>query len=330
MALGEFELIDRFFRDCGATRTDVVLGIGDDGALLRPPSGADLVAVSDTLVEGVHFPAGSPAESIGHRALAVNLSDIAAMGATPRWVLLSLTLPRVEEAWLAGFARGFGALARAHGVALVGGDTTRGPMTIGVQVLGTVPAGEGLRRSGGRPGDALFVTGTPGDAAAGLALIMAADGSAAGLRSDASADALEALRRRFLFPTPRIGEGESLRGLASACIDISDGLVGDLGKLAAASACAAVLDVDALPRSAALAAGFTPEAALRCTLEGGDDYELLLAVPSAHLARVAAMPGLTRIGELRAGTGVTLRRRAADGTLTETPAAGAGFDHFAG
>lgn len=333
MALGEFELIDRFFRDCGATRTDVVLGIGDDGALLRPPSGADLVAVSDTLVEGVHFPAGSPAESIGHRALAVNLSDIAAMGATPRWVLLSLTLPRVEEAWLAGFARGFGALARAHGVALVGGDTTRGPMTIGVQVLGTVPAGEGLRRSGGRPGDALFVTGTPGDAAAGLALIMAADGSAAGLRSDASADALEALRRRFLFPTPRIGEGESLRGLASACIDISDGLVGDLGKLAAASGCSAVLDLDALPRSAALAAGFTPEAALRSMLDGGDDYELLLAVPPAQVARVAAMPGLTRIGELRdASTAarVTLRRRAADGTLSETPATGAGFDHFAG
>lgn len=332
MALGEFELIDRFFRDCGATRTDVVLGIGDDGALLRPPSGADLVAVSDTLVEGVHFPAGSPAESIGHRALAVNLSDIAAMGATPRWAVLSLTLPRVEEAWLAGFARGFGALARAHGVALVGGDTTRGPMTIGVQVLGTVPAGEGLRRSGGRPGDALFVTGTPGDAAAGLALIMAADGSAAGLRSDASADALEALRRRFLFPTPRIAEGEALRGLASACIDISDGLVGDLGKLAAASACAAVLDVDALPRSAALAA-VTPEAALRSMLDGGDDYELLLAVRPAQVARVASMPGLTRIGELRdASTAarVTLRRRAADGTLSETPATGAGFDHFAG
>ncbi|MFO0513332.1 MAG: thiamine-phosphate kinase [Gammaproteobacteria bacterium] len=332
MALGEFELIDRFFRDCGATRTDVVLGIGDDGALLRPPSGADLVAVSDTLVEGVHFPVGSPAESIGHRALAVNLSDIAAMGATPRWALLSFTLPRVEEAWLAGFARGFGALARAHGVALVGGDTTRGPMTIGVQVLGTVPAGEGLRRSGGCPGDALFVTGTPGDAAAGLALIMAADGSAAGLRSDASADALESLRRRFLFPTPRIAEGEALRGLASACIDISDGLVGDLGKLAAASACAAVLDVDALPRSAELAA-VTPEAALRSMLDGGDDYELLLAVPPAQVARVASMPGLTRIGELRdASTAarVTLRRRAADGTLSETPATGAGFDHFAG
>jgi len=351
MALGEFELIDRFFRDCGATRADVVLGVGDDGALLRPPPGTDLVAVSDTLVEGVHFPVGSPAGSIGHRALAVNLSDVAAMGATPRWAFLSLTLPRVEEAWLAGFARGFGALARAHDVALVGGDTTRGPMTIGVQVLGTVPTGEGLRRSGGRPGDALFVTGTPGDAAAGLALIMAADGTAtdeaaarrtaAGLRRDAPADALEALRQRFLFPTSRIAEGEALRGLASACIDVSDGLVGDLGKLAAASACAAVLDVDALPRSAALAAGFAPEAALRLMCDGGDDYELLLAVPPAHIARVAAMPGLTRIGELREAVGATagaastaarvaLRRRAADGTLAETPAAEAGFDHFAG
>ncbi len=327
MALGEFELIDRFFRDCGTPRVDVVVGIGDDGALLRPPPGCDLVAVSDTLVEGVHFPIGSPAESIGHRALAVNLSDIAAMGATPRWALLSLTLPRVEEAWLAGFARGFGALARAHGVALVGGDTTRGPMTIGVQVLGTVPAGEGLRRSGGRPGDALFVTGTPGDAAAGLGLIMAASGA-----PDAPADALEALRQRFLFPTPRIAEGEALRGLASACIDISDGLVGDLGKLAAASGCAAVLDLDALPRSAALAA-VTPEAALRSMLDGGDDYELLLAVPPENIARVASMPGLTRVGGLRdASTGarVMLRRRTADGTLSETPATAAGFDHFAG
>jgi thiamine-monophosphate kinase len=352
MALGEFELIDRYFRDCGAPRADVVLGVGDDGALLRPPPGTDLVAVSDTLVEGVHFPVGSPAASVGHRTLAVNLSDIAAMGGTPRWALLSLTLPQVEEAWLEGFARGFGALARAHGVALVGGDTTRGPLTIGVQVLGTVPAGAGLRRSGGRPGDALFVTGTPGDAAAGLAIIMGSPGTVAAgrapadLRRDvpavAPADALEALRQRFLFPTPRLAEGEALQRLASACIDISDGLVGDLGKLATASGCSAVIDIDALPRSAALAACFTPDAALRCVLEGGDDYELLLAVPPAHVAQVAAMPRLTRVGELRGATGthaagpssmgdrVALRRRGADGATEETPAAGAGFDHFAG
>lgn len=341
MALGEFELIDRFFRDRGATRADVVLGIGDDGALLRPPPGADLVAVSDTLVEGVHFPQRSPARSVGHRALAVNLSDIAAMGATPRWALLSLTLPEVAEEWLEGFAHGFGALARLHGVALVGGDTTRGPLSLGVQVLGTVPAGEGLRRSGGRPGDAIFVTGTPGDAAAGLAIILAegsrgaADG-ARGLRADAPADAREALRQRFLFPTPRLAEGEALRGSASACIDISDGLVGDLGKLAAASGCTASLDLDALPRSAALDACCTPETALRCVLEGGDDYELLFAVPPAYIARVAAMPCVTRIGELRAGadavsgTRVMLRGRDADGVMRERPVATTGFDHFAG
>lgn len=330
MALGEFALIDRFFRGCGAAREDVVLGVGDDGALLRPPPGTDLVAVSDTLVEGVHFPVGSPAASIGHRALAVNLSDIAAMGATPRWALLSLTLPAVEEPWLEGFAQGFGALARAHGVALVGGDTTRGPLTLGVQVLGSVPAGEGLRRSGGRPGDALFVTGTPGDAAAGLALITADTAAAA------AATAAATLRQRFLHPTPRLAEGAALRGLASACIDVSDGLVGDLAKLAAASGCAAVLDLDALPRSAALAACFAPDAALRFTLEGGDDYELLLAVPPAQVAQVAAMPGLTRIGELRAATDaapgarVMLRAREADGVVRERPAAAAGFDHFAG
>lgn len=341
MALGEFALIDRFFRGCGAVREDVVLGVGDDGALLRPPPGDDLVAVSDTLVEGVHFPVGSPADSVGHRALAVNLSDIAAMGGAPRWALLSLTIPEVAEDWLEGFARGFGALARGHGVALVGGDTTRGPLTLGVQVLGGVPAGDGLRRSGGQAGDVLFVTGTPGDAAAGLALIMAAppgaaDAAPTGLRRDAPEDACEALRRRFLFPTPRLAEGAALRGLASACIDISDGLVGDLGKLAAASGCGAVLELDALPRSAALAACFAPEASLRFMLDGGDDYELLLAVPPARASRVAALPGLTRIGELRpaadaaSGTGVMLRGRDADGVVRERPAATAGFDHFAG
>lgn len=312
VALGEFALIDRYFRDRGAQRADVLLGVGDDGALLRLPPGEDLVAVSDTLVDGVHFPSGSDPRSVGHRALAVNLSDIAAMGGTPRWALLSLTLPSVDEAWLEAFAAGFGDLALGHGVALVGGDTTRGPLTIGVQVLGSVPAGQGLRRSGARAGDALFVSGTPGDAAAGLASLM---GRSEGTDDPTDAAAFEA---RFLFPTPRVALGQALLPLASACIDVSDGLVGDLGKLAAASGCAAVLDVDALPSTA-------PR---HCVLHGGDDYELLFTVPPARVAAVAALPGVTRIGEMRAGDGVTLRESGRE-TAEASVAGPAGYDHFA-
>ena len=312
VALGEFALIDRYFRDRGAQRADVLLGVGDDGALLRLPPGEDLVAVSDTLVDGVHFPSGSDPRSVGHRALAVNLSDIAAMGGTPRWALLSLTLPSVDEAWLEAFAAGFGDLALGHGVALVGGDTTRGPLTIGVQVLGSVPAGQGLRRSGARAGDALFVSGTPGDAAAGLASLM---GRSEGTDDPTDAAAFEA---RFLFPTPRVALGQALLPLASACIDVSDGLVGDLGKLAAASGCAAVLDVDALPSTA-------PR---HCVLHGGDDYELLFTVPPARVAAVAALPGVTRIGEMRAGDGVTLRESGRE-TAAASVAGPAGYDHFA-
>jgi thiamine-monophosphate kinase len=166
MPLTEFELIERYFRDCGAPRSDVLAGIGDDAALLAVPPDTELAATTDTLVAGVHFPPGSPAASIGHRALAVNLSDLAAMGARAAWALLALTTPEAEEAWLEEFAAGFAALARAHRVALIGGDTTRGPLTVTVELLGTVPRGSALRRSGGRAGDALFVSGTPGDAAA--------------------------------------------------------------------------------------------------------------------------------------------------------------------
>src|SRR5579864_29263 len=186
MALSEFALIERYFRACGARRSDVRLGVGDDAALLDLPAGCELVAAVDTLVAGVHFPAGSPPASVGHRALAVNLSDLAAMGASPAWALLALTLPEADEGWLTEFAAGLAALARAHGVALVGGDTTSGPLCVTVTLLGQVSAGTALRRAGARPGDVLFVSGTPGDAAAGLALeqgrLQAAPADAAYLR----------------------------------------------------------------------------------------------------------------------------------------------------
>lgn len=348
MPLGEFALIDRYFRSLGVARDDVVLGVGDDGAVLRPPEGFDLVAVSDTLVEGVHFPQGAAPRSVGHRALAVNLSDIAAMGAEPAWTLLALTLPAVDELWLKEFAAGFAALAQASGVALVGGDTTRGPLMLGVQVLGFVPQGRGLRRAGAQPGDWLCVSGTPGDAAAGLAVLQQAIITpAAGDMTPALRGALQTLRERFEFPTPRMALGAALRDVASACIDVSDGLLGDVGKLATASACRAVIDLDHLPRSAALtalvsAAGQSEAQALRYALAGGDDYELVFTVPRAQraqLERLSSEHPISLIGELSAvdddvdrltpDAAVRLRRGGAWLAPAEFAHLAGGFDHFA-
>jgi thiamine-monophosphate kinase len=321
MALSESVLIERFFRACGAQRGDVTLGIGDDAALLSFGAGNDLVAKTDTLVEGVHFPPRSPPASIGHRSLAVNLSDLAAMGARPSWALLALTLPRAEEAWLAEFAAGLGALAREHRVALVGGDTTRGPLTVTVQVLGSVPTGSALRRSGARPGDQLFVSGTPGDAAAGLAV---EEG-----RLVAPPGARDYLRERFLLPTPRVALGERLRGFASACIDVSDGLLADAGKLAHASASGVELSYEQLPLSEALAATLGEERARLLALSGGDDYELCFAVSPAHVAQLQAeLPpqdwSYQRIGELSETRGERVLR---GGTVMEF--SHSGYQHFA-
>ncbi|TLZ26050.1 MAG: thiamine-phosphate kinase [Gammaproteobacteria bacterium] len=320
MPLTEFELIERYFRDCGAARSDVIAGIGDDAALVAVPPDTELVVTTDTLVAGVHFPEGSPAASIGHRALAVNLSDLAAMGARAAWALLALTIPRAEEAWLAEFAAGLAALARAHGVALVGGDTTRGPLTVTVQLLGTVPPGAALRRCGGRAGDALFVSGTPGDAAAGLALEER--------RLAAEPLALAYLRERFLRPTPRMALGERLRGHASACIDVSDGLLGDAGKLARASQTGVEISFAAVPVSEPLVRAVGEEQARTLALTGGDDYELLFAVhPEKVSAMLADLPperwGYTRIGALRAAPGAEVLR---EGTVMQF--SHSGYQHF--
>jgi thiamine-monophosphate kinase len=322
MALGEFELITRYFRDLGARRLDVYTGVGDDAAVLAPPAGTHLVAAVDTLVEGVHFVASSPARSVGHRALAVNLSDLAAMGARPAWALLALTLPRADEAWLDEFARGFGELAKAHRVALVGGDTTRGPLTVSVQVLGFVQGGAALLRSGGKPGDVLCVSGTPGDSAGGLAV---EQGRAHGSGADA-----DHLRQRFLYPQPRCDLGEQLHGHASACIDVSDGLAADAGKLAAASGCGARIDVEALPLSPALVRTFGEEAARTLALTGGEDFELLFTVaPAQFEAFERALPpqrqGWRRIGQLCDSPGVFT---ALAGAVTQF--SHGGYDHFRG
>jgi thiamine-monophosphate kinase len=300
--MDEFELIRRYFSRLGAARADVLLGVGDDAAILRAPDDADIAAAVDTIVCGRHFPEGSDARSIGHRSLAVNLSDLAAMGARPAWALLSLTLPEARPEWLESFARGFGELARAHEVMLVGGDTTAGPLAVSVQIMGHVPRGAALRRGGGGEGDVLAVTGTIGDAGAGLALATGA------LATDDAAAAGE-LRRRFEYPTPRVEFGLAARGLASAAMDLSDGLAGDLPKLAAACGLGAHVDVDRLPLSRALCTVAGGERARDLALGGGDDYELLLAVPPARFAELASRAAalnltLTAIGELRRGNSV--------------------------
>jgi len=320
--LSEFELIERFFSHCGATRADVRLGVGDDGALLNCPVDQQLVAAIDTLVAGVHFlPEAAPA-SIGHRALAVNLSDLAAMGARPAWALLALTLPQADERWLAAFARGFCALAQAHEVALVGGDTTQGPLCITVQVLGHVPHSSAMLRSGGSPGDVLFVSGTTGDAAAGLALEQ-------GRLELEDATAARHLRARFAFPTPRIALGVRLRDFASACIDVSDGLLGDAAKLAHASGCGAEIAFEELPVSAELVRALGAERARHLALTGGDDYELCFSVAPARVPELART--LTperwkyrRIGVLRAAPGAGVTR---GGNVMQF--SHCGFDHFA-
>jgi len=322
MPQGEFELIGKYFANLGARRADVRIGVGDDGAVLMPPASRELVAVTDTLVEGVHFPVGSSPASLGHRAFAVNLSDLAAMGAEPAWGLLALTIPDSDADWLAQFSRAAGDLCRKHGVALVGGDTTRGPLTITVTMVGVVPIGVALERKGAQAGDALFVSGTPGDSAAGLALEQ-------GRLHVADPMSAQILRDRFLFPTPRCDIGVALRGLASACIDVSDGLGGDLEKLCAASGCGAEVDAAALPMSEALVAAVGREMAREYSLTGGEDYELLFTVPLARLGAMtnAIAMGLgpvTRIGSLVSGKGVRVITR---GGVTQF--SGAGFDHFA-
>jgi thiamine-monophosphate kinase len=322
MAISEFTLIERYFRHCGVKRSDVRLGIGDDAALLECPPEAELVATVDTLVAGVHFPEGSPAASIGHRALAVNLSDLAAMGARPAWALLSLTLPSADEEWLGEFASGLSALARAHAVALVGGNTTSGPLCISVQLLGHVPRGAALLRSGGKAGDVVFVSGTPGDSTAGLALEQGRLTAVAGHTG-------KYLRERFLFPTPRVALGERLRKFASACIDVSDGLLGDAAKLAQASGCGVDVEHDRVPVSDALVEAVGSATAHTLALTGGEDYELCFTVHPDTVARLhQELPpeqwGYRRIGAL--GTTPGTRVLAADASVMDF--SHSGFSHF--
>jgi thiamine-monophosphate kinase len=300
--MDEFELIRRYFSDLTPPRADVALGIGDDAALLKPPRGQEVVVTTDTLIAGVHFPDDTDPQAVGWKSLAVNLSDLAAMGAEPRWFTLALTLRMADPDWLAGFAAGLGAMAREAGVALVGGDTTQGPMSITVTAMGTVPDGKALRRSGAKPGDVICVTGTLGDAALALRL------GQGGARGEGRSADLEALRARLNRPQPRIAEGTSLRGLAHAAIDISDGLAGDLSHILDASGVGAELRANKLPMSPAFKALSEPEARLELQVSGGDDYELCACLPPGDIDKLRKkldVP-LTEIGKIVKGKDLVL------------------------
>ena len=309
--MAEFELIDAIRRRAASARADVVLGIGDDAAVLRVPPGKLLVVATDTLNAGVHFPDGTSPGDLGWKALAVNLSDLAAMGATPAWCTLSLSMPAADAAWVDGFLDGFLELAALHDVALVGGDTTRGPLSACVTVHGLVDEGRVLRRDGARADDTVWVSGTLGDAAAGLS----------------HADPV--LRGRLERPSPRVALGRALPGLATAAIDVSDGLLADLGHVCRASGVGAAIDVDLLPASEALRANVATDAMRRFQATGGDDYELCFTAPGGSDAAVLAASSacgvpVARIGRVVEGSGVV-----ATASGERWMAGRTGYAHFA-
>lgn len=319
-ALGEFELIRRYFAAaaCAAPVPGVARGIGDDCALLQLPPGEQLAVSTDTQVAGVHFPHDYDPFLLAQRVLAAAASDLAAMGAAPVGFTLALTLPAAEPAWLEGFARGLDAMARACGLALIGGDTTRGPLNINVTVFGRLPAGQALLRSGARPGDLLCIGGPTGEAAAALPLVLGAHAAAGA--GDAE------LLARYWTPQPQLALGQSLRGLASAALDVSDGLLADCGHIAAGSGVALVIEAARVPLTPALCAAAGARA-LHLALTGGDDYVLAFSLPPAVLPVLQAT-GLPFqvIGRVEAGCGV----RVIDGDGRDiTPAAG-GYQHFGG
>jgi thiamine-monophosphate kinase len=304
----EFELIQEYFVRSGEV-AGVSTGIGDDGAVLQPDPGKELIAVMDTLVEGIHFPDATDPFDIGYRVVAVNLSDVAAMGGRPRWMTLALTLPVADEAWIARFAEGLHTAAGEHDLALVGGDTTTGKtLVVSVQIIADIDAGKAIKRCGAQPGDHIYLTGTVGDAAAGLELIVSSQPHAF-------------LSARFLRPDARVAFGQALVGVATAAIDVSDGLFADLGKLLAASSVGGILEIDALPLSSVLRESFDLAAQRRFALSGGDDYELCFTVAPDTALPVGT--AVTRIGTVTAGDQI---RCHLDGELV--PYADSGYLHF--
>ncbi len=311
--MGEFDLIRRYFAQPAAqlwggavAPPSLVLGIGDDCALLAPEPGQQLAISSDMLVQDRHFFADVDPCTLGHKALAVNLSDLAAMGAAPLGFTLALALPRADEAWLAAFSRGLLALAQQHRCPLVGGDTTRGPLNLCITVFGQVPVGQALRRSGAQPGDDIYLSGTVGDARLALEALLG--------HITLPADVLQRTRQRLECPAPRLALGQALRGIATAAADVSDGLLGDLGHILTASGVGAELYPETLLQSAAVSDAVRQqplELAWTCALAGGDDYELVFTAPptaraAVQVATERAHTAATRIGRVAAGRGVLL------------------------
>lgn len=323
-ALSEFSLIDRFFT--GATRQGehVTLGIGDDCALLRPTAGEQLAISTDMLVEGRHFFANADPRSLGHKTLAVNLSDLAAMGARPLGFTLALALPDSDPAWLGPFADGLTALADRYACPLVGGDTTRGPLNLCVTVFGSVPGAQALRRDAARPGDDIWISGTLGDARLALGA----------LRGEwaLNENELAQAQRAMDLPEPQVALGLALRGVARAALDISDGLLGDLGHILTRSTASARINVDALPRSPLLAAQ-SGEIQRLCTLAGGDDYQLCFCADAAQRARIEAIGEelgirVTRIGTIALPDARRTMLHLHDNTGASVAADFKSFDHF--
>jgi len=314
--MSEFDLIKRYFtRDTPGA----LLGVGDDAALLQPSAGRVLAVSSDMLVCGTHFYADADPYLLGHKTLAVNLSDLAAMGAVPRWATLAIAMPGADEVWLERFSAGFFALAGAHGVELVGGDTTRGPLNLCVTIFGEVQAAQALRRGGAQADDEIWVSGEPGNAALALAHLQ----GRVVLPEDDFAVCAPALYQ----PQPRVALGLALLGLASSAIDVSDGLLGDLGHILAASGVGAAVDYAAIPVSDTLRR--YPQLEKQCVLSGGDDYELCFTVPASRhdaVLRISEQLGLplTRIGRIVAGHGCCIYDAAGNPINPES----GGYDHF--
>ncbi|MGD8641168.1 MAG: thiamine-phosphate kinase [Gammaproteobacteria bacterium] len=322
MSETEFSIIDKYFKARALHRDDVVLGIGDDAAITRVPDGFQLVSAVDTLVANVHFPEATTAYDIGYKALAVNLSDMAAMGAEPAWATLALTMPQADEVWLQSFCDGFFTLAEQHNVQLIGGDTTQGPLTLTIQVMGIVPAGQALTRTGAKPGDSIFVSGQLGDAALALRLLQQSSAW------DVSASEQEHLLNRLNRPVPRVSLGFALRGIASAAIDISDGLAADLEHILRASKVGATLHLEQIPVSSILQRQSSISALEAIVLGGGDDYELCFTVPPAKVPQLNQIKqqlniSVTEIGHIGEPQGLHLRHQGKEISIEK-----GGYRHF--
>nr|WP_282446540.1 thiamine-phosphate kinase [Shewanella sp. 1CM18E] len=316
----EFQLIESFFTGRAQSRKDVVIGIGDDCAVVAPAANKSIAISCDTLVENVHFFPDMPAKDLGYKSLAVNLSDLASMGAEPAWMTLALTLPEVDEQWLAEFSEGMFEVAEYYGVALIGGDTTRGPRSITITINGQVPKDTGLTRSGANNGDWIYITGTLGDSALGLDI----------LRGKVTVDKPDSdyLIGRHYRPTPRVLAGQSLRMLASSAIDISDGIMSDIQHIIKSSQVGAVINVDRLPLSDELKRSVELETALSYALTGGEDYELLFTVPEAQkgaleMALVETGVRFTQVGQICTGGQLKLLNNNKPFEPTNL-----GFEHF--